>query len=236
MYGVIPAAGEGSRLGKLTDDRPKPLVEVAGRPLIEYGLASLVGLDIEEIVIIIGYRGEAIVEHIGDRIDGTPITYVQQHDRCGLAHAVSLAGPHVDGPFVLHNADNIIRANTADVVDAVEAGADGAMLVESVSKRAASQTGVVETTADRVVGVTEKPEAPASTTVTTGFHVLPEATLSACKRVSPGPTGERELSRAIDHLVEGGYDIVPVELDGWRVNVNTPADIEAAEARLGDRM
>lgn len=233
MHAVIPAAGEGTRLGDLTDDQPKVLVEVGGKPLMQYALESVIEAGAKELVIVIGYRGEAVIDRFGDAFDGVPITYVHQRERQGLAHAIELAKSHVDGQFMVHNGDNIIHADLGRVIDEASAHA-GAMLVDEVSLQDASETGVVTVEDGRITGVVEKPDEPPSTTVATGFSVLPNAAFHACALVRPGATGEREISDAINLLVHAGHSISPVRIDGWRVNVNTKQDIDRAEALLAD--
>ena len=114
----MPAAGRGSRLGALTADRPKGLVPVAGEPLLAHVFRALIDTGVEELVVVIGYRGEAIVERFGDAVDGVPITYAHQRERRGLGHAVSLAEPHVDGPFLVLNGDNVLRGTPDRPVEA----------------------------------------------------------------------------------------------------------------------
>ena len=228
MQAVIPAAGEGTRLEELTNEQPKVLVEVAGKPLMQYAFETVIDVGAEELVVIIGYRGEQVIEHFGDSFDGVPITYVHQRKREGLAHAISLAKPHVDGQFIVQNGDNIIRSDLERVVEAATEHA-GALLVEGVTQEEASRTGVVTTEDGLVTGVVEKPVDPPSTIATTGFFVLPEVAFHACALVRPGETGERELSHAIDLLASAGHSIVPVPVDGWRANVNTQEDINRVE-------
>lgn len=235
LTGIIPAAGEGSRLGGLTDDRPKPLVEVAGRPLIRHAIETLSSLGVDEVVVVIGYRGEAIVEHLGDGAAGVPLTYVHQRERHGLAHAIELAMEITTGPAVVHNADNIFERPPTGAIEPVTNGpADGTVVVEEVSRAAAGEAGVVEVEDERITRLVEQPADPPSTTATTGVYVLPAAVAHACSLVRPGPTGERELTAAVDLLVRAGYDIRAIPVDGWRSNVNTPADLERAERRLSD--
>ncbi len=235
MQAVIPAAGEGTRLGELADERPKGLVEVAGRPLLSYAFDTVQSIGATHLLVVIGHHGEAIIEHFGDSFEELPITYVHQRERRGLAHAVCLTASYIDGPFMIHNGDNIIQTELQQVIDrGQEETVDGVMLVDSVSEEAASSTGVISLRADgTIAGMVEKPEHPPSKLVSTGFFVLPQAIFHACALVQPGPTGERELSTAIDLLARAGYHLEPMEIDeGWRLNVNTPADIERAESLL----
>ena len=108
MQAVVPAAGEGTRLRPLTAERPKGLVEVAGKPLLTHVFEALSPLGVEEIVVVVGYHGDAIREHYGDSVDGVPLTYATQDRRRGLAHALLQAEPHVDGDVVVHRAALVI--------------------------------------------------------------------------------------------------------------------------------
>jgi dTDP-glucose pyrophosphorylase len=233
MQGVVPAAGEGTRLRPLTAQKPKGLVEVGGSPLLTHCFESLLAVGVDELVVIVGYRKDAIIEHYGDGFRGIPITYVDQDDQLGLGHALRQAAPHVEDDFVHLNGDNVFRANIdAAVARQRDPDVDAVLLVEDVSRAEARTTGVLETEGRRVTGMVEKPDDPPSTLVSTGCYVLPPAIFRACHQVAPSTRGEYELSDAIDRLVETGATVEAVPLAGWRVNVNEPADIERAEQRL----
>jgi len=235
MQAVVPAAGEGTRLRPHTADRPKGLVEVAGRPLLSHVFGTLVDLGVSEIVVVVGYRGEAIREHYGDRFADTPLTYARQDERLGLAHALLQADPHVEGDFVCLNGDNVCRANLGAVLDRHrEADADATSLVDDVSRERATEGGVFEFDGEEVVGLVEKPAEPPSTRVPRGFYVFSERIFDACRLVTPADTGEYELSDAVDLLVAAGRTVETVPLEGWVRNVNTPADIEWVAQRPED--
>ena len=87
MQGVILAAGSGLRMRPMSDDRPKPLIMVGGRPLIEY-VASQFPNELSELIMVIGYRGEMIRDFCGRRFLGRPVRYVQQDERRGTYHAL----------------------------------------------------------------------------------------------------------------------------------------------------
>lgn len=235
MQAVVLAAGEGTRLEPLTDDRPKGLVEVAGRPLLDHCFSALLPLDIDELVVVVGYRAEAIIDRYGDAYEDVAITYVHQRERLGLAHALRQAEPHVGGEFVLLNGDNVFRANLAETVERHRAtAATVTLLVESVTPDTARETGVLSIDDDgEVTGLVEKPTDPPSTLVTTGLFVFSPVIFHACHLVQPSDRGEYELADAIDLVVAAGHHVETVPLDGWRVNVNTPADIDAVERKLG---
>ncbi len=232
MQGVVPAAGAGTRLGDLGENTQKGLVEVAGRPLLAYVFDRLLEVGVAELFVVIGHGGEDIIARFGDQYGDTPITYVHQREPLGLAHAIAQTEPHIDDAFIVLNGDNIFGTSINPAIDAVDEGAHGAILVESVSGDEPPQTGVIETEGDRITHIVEKPREPSSQLVTTGCYVLPEAVFHACALVQPSETGEYELSEAVALLARAGYDITPVRFDGWRVNVNTPEDIHVAERLL----
>lgn len=242
MKAVVPAAGEGTRLRPLTDDRPKGLVEIDGRPLLSFVFDRLVDLgsgdvatEIEEIVVVIGYRGERIREAYGDAYRGTPLTYVTQNPRRGLADAVFQAADHVDSTFVVLNGDNVFGGDLMDVLERHErTEASGTVVVERSSIDAARTTGVVVTDdEDDVTRIVEKPDDPPTTLTTTGCYVLPPALFEVRDRLAPSDRGEYELADAIEHLIDAGHRFRAVEYDDWRVNVNAPADVERVERLLG---
>ncbi|MBP1923743.1 glucose-1-phosphate thymidylyltransferase [Halorubrum alkaliphilum] len=228
MDAIIPAAGRGTRLGELTDDRPKGLVDVAGKPLLAYALDTAVEAGVDELIVIIGYEGAQIVEQFGDAYRDVPITYVHQREQLGLGHAVLQARHAVDGTFLLVNGDNVFVDGVTPALEAVRAeGVDGVLGVEEVSREVARTTGVIETEEGAITGIVEKPDDPPSQLVTTGCYVLPEETFHACALVQPSAEGEYQLSEAVGLLCRAGFDFETVEL-GPRVNVNEPGDIEQA--------
>ena len=224
---VIPAAGRGSRLGKLTDDRPKRLVEIAGRPLLAHVFETAIEAGADALVVIVGYEAAQIVDRFGDVFAGVPITYAHQRERPGLGHAVLQAEPHVDGTFLLVNGDNVFAGSVAPAVAAV-GEADAVLGVEEVSAAVAATTGVIETDeAGRVTGIIEKPAEPPAALVTTGCYVLPADIFHACALLRPSAEGEYELSEAVGLLIRAGYEVATVRV-GERVNVNTSEDVERA--------
>src|SRR5437773_11102139 len=102
MKVVIPLAGFGTRLRPFTYTKPKPLINVAGKPVLGHLLDKLTGLDIEEYIFIVGHLGEQVEEYVNKEYK-LPARFVQQEELLGQAHAIWLAREHLDeGPvFVL---------------------------------------------------------------------------------------------------------------------------------------
>jgi len=234
MKAVILAAGKGTRLRPLTDDKPKALVEVAGRPLLDHIFEQLVGLGISEFVVVVGYQKQQIIDRYEDEFRGIPITYAHQREQLGLAHALLQAEPYVDDDFALMLGDNIFRANLEDVVECQRCGdADAAFLVEEVPLSEAGRYGVCETNGmGEIVEVVEKPDDPPSNMVMTGFYTFSPAIFHACHLVQPSDRGEYELPDTIDLLLESGRTIETIPMDGWRVDVGYPEDRDRASRQL----
>ena len=234
MKAVVLAAGKGTRLRPLTEDKPKGLVEVDGKPILTHCLDQLVDLGADEFVVVVGYLKEKIIQHYGDEYQGIPITYAHQREQKGLAHALLTVEEHIDDDFMLILGDNIFQANLQDVVRRQrEDRADAAFLVEEVPWEEASRYGVCDTNKyGEITDVIEKPADPPSNLVMTGFYTFTPAIFDACRLVMPSDRGEYEISDAIDLLIRSGRTIDALRLKGWRVDVGYPEDRDRAEALL----
>ncbi|MCO8246716.1 MULTISPECIES: UTP--glucose-1-phosphate uridylyltransferase AglF [unclassified Haladaptatus] len=236
MKAVVLAAGKGTRLRPLTNDKPKGLVEVNGKPIVTHCFERLAELGAEEFIVVVGYRKEDIISYYDDEFDGIPITYTHQREQKGLAHALLTVEEHIDDDFMLILGDNIFDANLEDVVRRQqEDRADAAFLTEEVPYEEASRFGVCDTNDyGEITDVVEKPEDPPSNLVMTGFYTFSPAIFHACHLVQPSNRGEYEISEAIDLLIRSGRTIDAIRMDGWRIDVGYPEDRDEAEKRLSD--
>ncbi len=117
MQAVILAAGKGTRMGELTQNTPKPMLLVAGRPFLEYILDSLPE-EIDEVILIVGYLGEQIENHFKDSYKGKKIKYVWQEKQEGTGSATWLAKDLIKGKFFVQYADDLY--STADLEKCVK--------------------------------------------------------------------------------------------------------------------
>jgi len=222
MQAVILAAGEGKRMLPLTLEKPKPLIEVAGKPIIEWILDALPD-SIDDITLIVGYKAEMIEERLGSSYKGRPLRYLHQWMPAGTAHALSLARPFLHGSFLLMNADDIHGK------EALEEALSHplALLVSPYDKP--EKMGVVEKNADgSLASIVEKPEHPKTNLVSTGAMVLDERIFEY-----PAPrhtTGEYYITEPLRALAEE-HPVAIVEQDLW-IPVGCPEDIETAEKVL----
>jgi NDP-sugar pyrophosphorylase family protein len=106
MQAVILAAGKGVRMLPLTKDRPKPLIEVAGKTLLERNLDQMIGLA-DEVILVVGYKKEMIMEKFGDNYKGMRIVYVVQEEQLGTGHALLQTEEKVKGKFLMLNGDDM---------------------------------------------------------------------------------------------------------------------------------
>lgn len=218
----------------MTDHRPKALVDVAGQPLLSHVFDTLSSC-VDQYVVVVGYLGDQIREHFGGEYQNTPITYVEQPSRDGLADAVGRTASVIDGDFVQLNGDNVLHGNVRETVHAHrERDADATLLVERVSRERAKRGGVLTLEDGTPMGVVEKPTDPPSRLAVTGCFAFSPRIFEAIAAIQPAERGEYELSDAITYLFENGGRLETVHLDGWRVNVNTEADVARAERRLAD--
>ena len=208
MQTVVLAAGAGTRMRPLTDDRPKPLLPVADRSLLEHVLTAATAAGASRLVIVVGYESDQIRLSIGDEYAGVPVEYAVQERVAGTADAVRTAREHLtDDPFVVLNGDNWFDANSlSELYERAPAIA---------SYRVADPTayGVLSVENERVIGVVEKPSDPPSNLINAGAYAFPAAAL-AWLDVEESARGERELTDVLDRVIER-YDVTAIELDHW---------------------
>ncbi|QSH39546.1 NTP transferase domain-containing protein [Candidatus Kaiserbacteria bacterium] len=106
MQAVFLVAGEGTRMRPLTYHVPKPMARAGGKNLVEHNIDNL-PKEITEIIFVVGYLAEQIMNHFGDEYEGRKITYVRQKKLLGTAHALSLCQKHLHGRFIVLMGDDV---------------------------------------------------------------------------------------------------------------------------------
>ena len=112
---VILAAGKGTRMGALTKDTPKPLLPYKGKTLLEHKL-EILPESTTGIIIVIGYLGDKIRHALGQSYRGIPITYVEQHEMLGTAHALFACRPHLDEDMIILMGDDLYTKEDMDAL------------------------------------------------------------------------------------------------------------------------
>ncbi len=175
MKVVMPMAGLGTRLRPHTYSKAKPLLPVAGKPILAHLLDRLQGLDVEEYVFIVGHLGEQIEKYVEANYD-LPARFVLQAEPLGQAHALHLSREYIDSPFLLIFVDTIFEADLARID---EVASDGLVFVKEVDDP--RRFGIALLEGDRVVRLIEKPEEPLSNLALVGmYYVVNWSLLMGC--------------------------------------------------------
>jgi len=211
---IIPLAGKGTRLLPLTKHVPKPLIRVAGRPVMDYVMDMLDGLDIEELILITGHLKEQVEHHVRTRYR-QPARFVEQRVQDGTAGAVALAEPYVDGPVLIIFVDTLFDADLSLVN---REPADGIIWAKHVEDY--QRFGVVVTDADGLMTrIVEKPSEPISRLANIGLYYIRDwQTLYAGVHQtlgSPKNKGEWFLTDAFQYMIDQGRRIRVAEVEGW---------------------
>lgn len=222
MQCVILAAGKGTRLRPLTNDRPKPLVKVAGKTLLDHVVEAL-PTAVTEIVIVTGYLGEQIMRYCGTEFHGRKVSYIHQEEQNGPAKALWLAKDKLHDRFLLMFSDDIHgRADLARATSFTRS-----MLAIGSDKP--ERFGVVVRNPDGTLAqMIEKPAHPPSNLVSTGPLVLDDNIFNF--EPSAPINGEYFLPEILERYTKE-FPIAVVEQQLW-IPVGYPEDVERAEKLL----
>jgi UDP-N-acetylglucosamine diphosphorylase/glucosamine-1-phosphate N-acetyltransferase len=200
MQAIILAAGEGIRVRPLTRSRPKAIIPVANRPIIEYVIDALLKNGIRDIVVVVGYRKEQVTRFLNGL--GVPIDVVVQEKQLGTAHALQCAEPKITGDFLVLPGDNYIDPQSiARIRDT-----PNAMLVKEHPNP--SNFGVVLLNNGLVTDIVEKPEHSPSFIVSTGIYSLKKNFFSRIRG--------NDIPDAISGMIETGEQIRAIPADDWQ--------------------
>lgn len=201
MQAVVLAGGEGSRLRPLTRNRPKALIPVANRPIIEYVIEALTEAGVRDITVVVGYRKEQVIHCLANL--PVQVNVVVQEKQLGVADALSLAEDHVSGRFLLLPGDNIITAA------ALRPLCDESPGLLTTTHSQPTDFGVVQTHDGFVSEITEKPDVAESFTVSTGVFSLDPSIFGYYE---PG----LELPGMINRMIADGMEIRAHRItEGW---------------------
>ena len=200
MQAVILAAGEGKRVRPLTRSRPKALLPVANRPIIEYVIEAVLKNGIRDIVVVVGYRKEQVIRSLNEV--NVPITVVVQNKQLGTAHALNCAKSHITGDFLLLPGDNYIDPLSIGRIKDIK----NSMLVKE--HPSPSNFGVVLLKDGLVNRIIEKPEHSPSFMVSTGIFSLTKDFFSYISG--------NDITDAISSLLASGEHIKAIVADDWQ--------------------
>ncbi len=218
LKGLILSGGKGTRLRPITHTSAKQLVPVANKPVLFYGIEAMAAAGISEIGIIIAPEtGGEIRAAVGDGSEfGVSITYIEQDEPLGLAHAVLTAEPFLgDSPFVMYLGDNLLQGGIEDLVEAFRQHEPQALILLTPVPDPHNY-GVAELhPAGGVRRLVEKPPEPATDLALVGVYMFTPRIHDAARAIKPSGRGELEITDAIQWLVDASEPVESHIVRGW---------------------
>ncbi|UCC83384.1 MAG: NTP transferase domain-containing protein [Gemmatimonadota bacterium] len=216
MKVVIPLAGKGTRLRPQTHTVPKPLLQVAGKAVLDYVIEDVLRrLDVEQLVFITGHLKEQVEAHVKAHYT-VPSVFVEQVVQDGTAGAVKLAEPYIDGPLLVIFVDTLFDADLSVV--ASDPDVDGFIWAKEVEDY--QRFGVIVTGDDGLMQrIVEKPKEPISRLANIGLYMIRDHRLlfeGINDTLTADPyLGEYFLTDALQYMIDKGSRIRVQEVEGW---------------------
>ena len=218
MTAIIPVAGAGTRLRPFTYTQPKPLIPVAGKPILSYIVEQLVGLGVGQFVFVIGYLGEKVQDFVEETYPQLDTRFVLQEERRGSGHAVWLAREALGGAreVVIVFGDTILEGRLDHVVNCETT----CMAIKPVEDP--RSFGVVELDADgRIARMVEKPRMPKSNKALVGFYKVSDYALlhdtlgQVLAEAERSDDDEVTLTDGLMAMLDAGHAMHAEHVDRW---------------------
>ena len=222
---VIMAGGRGTRLGALTDECPKPMLRIGGRPILETILLNLREYGIEQVYLAVNYRAEMIEDYFGDgtRV-GMHVDYLRERERLGTAGALSLLPRRPSETFVVMNGDVLTKVNVTQLLDFHRrASAVATMCVRQHDFHV--PFGVVAVEGANVLRIDEKPVR--RDFVNAGLYAMEPLALDS---VEPG--AYLDMTTLLNSLIAAGHRAAAFPVSEYWLDVGQHADFERANGEF----
>ncbi len=236
MKALVLAGGRGNRLDEKTAEANKCMLRLSDKPLVQYSLENAVRIGVDEIVIVVGYRAEDIINHFGTVFAGVPVRYVIQTDRKGLVHAIACARKAIgNSDFVLFLADEVLsHPHHPDMVRQFYQedlfATCGVVRVQDRSQIRKTYTLLGDHSTHQIFRLIEKPSIPVNDIMGTGNCIMRASIFDYIDRTPINVTrGEKELPDLIQCAIDEGNIVKYYNIGEGYVNINTVDDIEIAE-------
>jgi NDP-sugar pyrophosphorylase family protein len=224
MQTVILAAGRGTRMGNLTQNTPKPLLKDGGITLIEHKLRNLPET-ISEVVIVVGYLGDKIRSQLGEIYGGRRITYVEQQELKGTAHALFICQPVLKDRFLVLMGDDLYKKeDLEEVIKYPLAILAWELPEESGGARWAE---LVRGERGELLDILEKRPSRKGMLVNTGAYSLDGRIFEYPPQPARNGTAELGLPQTILFMAKSGGEEVQIVKARWWKNITEPADLES---------
>lgn len=236
MKALILAAGRGKRMGDNSETQNKCLIEIKDRPLIEYSLDNAIKVGVDEIIIVVGYKAEDIVNRYGNRYKDKPIKYVLQYEQKGLVHAIECSRKTMDGSdFMLMLGDELMlnpkhEAFVKKYISEDLFGLCGVVIVED--KTLIKKTyALIQDRSCRIHRLIEKPSRPMNNIMGTGNCIFKNAVYDYIEHTPINQIRrEKELPDLIQCAIDEGHIVKSFVICDQYFNVNIPREIDMASS------
>ena len=209
MKCVILAAGEGKRMHPLTFTRPKVMIPIANKPILEWNLINAVNAGIKEFIFVVSYKSEMVRSYFenGKKWD-INIEYVNQGEAQGTAHAIGMVEKFVDDFIVLCGDTIFGQQDIKNVL--IDGNSMGLFKIENPK-----EYGIVDTKGNKVVKIYEKMQEPFSNIINAGIYHFNKKIFKYIKKTKKSSRGEYEITDSINMMIDK-TDITGVKLKEWR--------------------
>lgn len=224
MKAVILAAGEGKRLRPFTETMPKVMLPICNKPVLEHVFDAVKNTGIEEVIVVVGYKKEVILDYFKNYED-MKITYVTQDKQLGTAHALLQALNHVTKQFIVLSGDNIIDRNS--IMKLIEDESEYSLLIKEHPHP--SKYGMVFLEKNYLKDIVEKPKEESAKFISTGTYKLPKTIFTILKEHAS--EGIYDLTSVIQTLLKHDKKINTIHADSW-MDVIYPWDLISVNASL----
>jgi len=211
---ILPVAGFGTRLRPQTWTKPKPLVSVAGKPMLEHVLDRVLPLDPAKVVFITGFLGDQIETWARDNLD-VPVAFVEQPEMRGQTDAILRTRDLVSRDALILFPDMLFEADFSPLRDVA---ADVVMFTKEVEDPSALGIAVVED--GRIVRLIEKPQEPISNLAVIGIYYvrhMPDLYVAIEEQMRRGLSLKNEyfIADAIQLMIDAGARVIPLPVTEW---------------------
>lgn len=190
---VVLAAGKGIRMTPLTENKPKPLIEINGKPFITYLLGNLDKAGYEKVFLVVEYLKEQIKAYFKNHDYGFELIFIDQGDYLGTGHAVKMAEGYVKGEFAVIMGDDVYSFNDLNNIPF----GDNYNYIYAFKHDEPSRFGVIIYEGEYLVDLEEKPENPKSDLINCGLYKFTPEIFDALSKIDKSERGEYELTSAV---------------------------------------
>jgi len=221
---IILAGGRGTRLGKLTEEMPKPMLKVKGKPILQHMIEHFSSYGIKKVILAIHYKKEKIIEYFGDGKNLVEeIIYSEEKEPLGTGGPLKLAEPHLKRTFVFANGDTLFKFDLGAMIRFHKKN-NAQLTIALKEVEDPRRFGVAEIDGDKIIKFIEKPEVPPSNLINAGVYIVEPSVL---KHIQKGKACSFE-KEVIPKVIESGK-VFGYKISGPWIDAGLPETLKLAE-------